>query len=98
MPHEKYEENMLENMWGKHKEPKPSESELSDLLCVNITANRVNYIKRLICGIKKEAKKHMLENHKDIIEEYPESICAHVADSLLLCSVLEQELFGITDT
>ncbi len=25
---------MLENMWGKHKDPKPSKSELSDLLCV----------------------------------------------------------------
>ncbi len=72
-------------------------SELSDLLCVNISLSRVDYIKRLICGIKKEAKKHMLENHKYTIEEYPESVCSHVADSLLLCSVLEQELFGITD-
>ncbi len=79
------------------EDEKGEASDLNDLLCVNIAVERVDYIKRLICGIKEEAKKHMLENHKDIIEEYPESICAHFADSLLLCSVLEQELFGITD-
>ncbi len=67
-------------------------------MAIDISVTRLDYIKRLISGVRKEASKHMEKEHADILEKYPESTCGHVLDSILLCDVIEKEVFGIEDS
>ncbi len=67
-------------------------------MAIDISVTRLDYIKRLIAGIREEALNHMEKKHADILKEYPESTCGHILDSILLCDVIEKELFGIEDS
>jgi len=65
--------------------------ESGDFIC-KLKSSRVNYIKKLIKGTKESAQDHMGKYHPEIISKHPESVCVHIADSLLLCAAIEKLL------
>jgi hypothetical protein len=81
------------------EQEKPARVGASDVDCLVMCPQRIDYIKRLIAGVRQEAEKDIAESGiRDRFED-EEIVCSgKFLDAMLLCDVIEKEVLRTTGT